>query len=257
MSWRRIPVEPDIVSLAQRPELAGKLYDDFEGAWPRFMRYDAADTVFDTLVEQAYSELTLIAFDPATGEPVAKAYSLPFTWPGDPDDGLPPSGYDAVLLGAANDRLNGRRGNLLSLVEITVRPSAQGAGLAGTMLGAVRRMAAEQGYPSLVLPVRPTRAHEYPDMPVAEYATWVRGDGLPFDPWLRLHVRAGGRIVGVATHSMVIIGTLAEWRDWTGLPFDTDGPVRVPGALAPVRCDLAAGVGVYVEPNVWVHHTFG
>jgi hypothetical protein len=58
----------------------------------------------------------------------------------------------------------------------------------------------------------------------------------------------------MAPYSMVITAGLPDWRDWTGLPFDTDGPVRVPGALAPVRCDVAVDVGVYVEPNVWVHH---
>jgi GNAT superfamily N-acetyltransferase len=246
-------VQPQIVSLAERPELADRLYAAFEGAWPEFMRYDAADTVFDTLAERVYPELTLIALD-AAGEPLAKAYSLPFTWPGDPDDGLPARGYDAVLLGAADDRLAGRKGNLIAAVEITVRPGAQGAGMAGVMLDALRRNAAEQGFPSLVVPARPTRAHDHPDTPVAEYATWTREDGLPVDPWLRAQVRVGGRIVGVAPHSMVITGTLDDWREWTGLPFDIDGPVRVPGALAPVQCDLAAGVAAYVEPNIWVHH---
>ena len=32
---------------------------------------------------------------------------------------------------------------------------------------------------------------------------------------------------------MVIPGTLEEWREWTGLPFDTTGPVEVPKALVP------------------------
>jgi hypothetical protein len=29
----------------------------------------------------------------------------------------------------------------------------------------------------------------------------------------------------------MIAGSLAQWRAWTGLPFDTDGEVEVPGAL--------------------------
>jgi hypothetical protein len=82
----------------------------------------------------------------------------------------------------------------------------------------------------------------------------VRDDGLPADAWLRIHVRAGARIVKVAPRSMTIPGTLAEWRDWTGLPFDTPGPVVVPGALVPVHCDPAQDMAVYVEPNVWVWH---
>jgi hypothetical protein len=54
---------------------------------------------------------------------------------------------------------------------------------------------------------------------------------------------------------MCVAASLEEWRAWTGLPFDSEGEVEVPGALAPVRCDLAHGYGVYVEPNVWMRHT--
>ena len=52
----------------------------------------------------------------------------------------------------------------------------------------------------------------------------------------------------------LIVGTLAEWRAWTGLPFDDDGPVLVEGALSPVLVSSAQDVGVYVEPNVWIEH---
>ena len=90
--------------------------------------------------------------------------------------------------------------------------------------------------------------------PMASYAVRTREDGLPLDPWLRVHVRAGGRIDRVAARSMVIPGTVEEWREWTGLPFDATGPVVVPGALAPVMCDAEHGTAVYVEPNVWVRH---
>lgn len=90
--------------------------------------------------------------------------------------------------------------------------------------------------------------------PMSSYAMRVRHDGLPVDPWLRVHVRAGGRIAKVAPHSMVVPGTLDEWREWTGLLFDRTGPVIVPQALTPVHCDVEHEVAVYVEPNVWVVH---
>ena len=40
----------------------------------------------------------------------------------------------------------------------------------------------------------------------------------------------------------------------TGLPFDTEGDIDVPGALVPVRCEPERGYAVYVEPNVWMRH---
>ncbi|HEX8935938.1 MAG TPA: N-acetyltransferase, partial [Pseudonocardiaceae bacterium] len=54
-------------------------------------------------------------------------------------------------------------------------------------------------------------------------------------PWLRVHVRAGGTIESIAPRSMTIPGTLAEWRSWTGLPFDTTGSIHVPQGVCPVN----------------------
>ena len=53
---------------------------------------------------------------------------------------------------------------------------------------------------------------------------------------------------------MVMVGSLAQWREWTGLPFDRTGDVIVPEALVPVHCDVEHDHAVYVEPNVWVEH---
>ena len=64
----------------------------------------------------------------------------------------------------------------------------------------------------------------------------------------------GARIVKVAPCSMVIAGTLAEWRDWTGLRFAESGPAIVPDALSPVHVSLEQDHAVYVEPNIWLHH---
>jgi hypothetical protein len=218
------------------------------------MGHDPVEALLDALTEESFPQFTLVAVDQAD-QPVAKAYSLPFSYPNDAEDQLSPGGYDAVVVSAANGHLTRRPGNLLATVEITVRSQAQGTGLAAAMLDAARRSAAAHGFADLFIPARPTHAHQHPDVPLAEYATWTRDtDGLPADPWLRAQVRAGGRIIGMAPHSMVITGTLAEWRGWTGLPFDTNGPVRVPGALAPVHCHLANDVAVYVEPNVWIQH---
>jgi len=56
---------------------------------------------------------------------------------------------------------------------------------------------------------------------------------------------------------MVIAGTLAEWREWTGLPLAESGPTVVPGALSPVHVSLKQDHAVYVEPNLWVRHPLG
>lgn len=86
------------------------------------------------------------------------------------------------------------------------------------------------------------------------YACHVRADGLPADPWMRVHARLGARIVAVCPVSMTIAGTVAQWRTWTGQPLRESGAVEVPDALAPVHVSVEHGHAVYVEQNVWMHH---
>jgi GNAT superfamily N-acetyltransferase len=243
-----------IASLAERPELPST-YAEGDNLWPAFMYQDAVGELYYTDNDTAFAEFVVVAVDPAEPDRiVARALSVPFTWEGDPERHLPVDGWDGVIRRAALDRQQGRRGNLVSALEITVRPDLQGRGLSGTMLEAMRRNAARLGFGSLVAPVRPTGKHRHQHTPITEYAAWSRADGLPHDPWLRVHVRAGGRVVGVCHRAMVVAGTLAEWRSWTGLPFDAPGPVEVPNALVPVHCDPVHDHAVYVEPAVWVHH---
>jgi len=89
---------------------------------------------------------------------------------------------------------------------------------------------------------------------MADYVRLVRDDGLQQDPWLRVHARLGAVIVKVAPASMVVSGSLAEWRQWTGLPLDQDGEVIVPGALVAVSVSRSYDRVVYVEPNLCMQH---
>ena len=103
-------------------------------------------------------------------------------------------------------------------------------------------------------PIRPTRKHLEPFTPIADYLARRRADGSPYDPWLRVHLRLGGRLVRICHAAMTIAGSLAEWRDWTTLPFTESGLVVVDGALNPVHVSVENDYAVYVEPNVWIDH---
>lgn len=241
------------VTVAERPDLA-HLLNDFN-PWPRFMLQDPVGSLYYADPVGMYPEFVQVAIDQDhPGQLVAKAYSVPFTWDEDPAVSLPGDGWDGVILTAALDRLAGRRGNLISALEISVRKDQRGGGLSRVMLAAMRENAAALGFSSLVAPVRPSEKHLKPAMSIAEYAALRRPDGLPVDAWLRTHVRAGGTIVGVSPRAMMMAGSVAEWREWTGLPFDTTGPATVPQALVPVYCDLAQDYAAYCEPCIWIHH---
>jgi GNAT superfamily N-acetyltransferase len=242
-------------SVADQPEL-GPLLDDLPNdSWPEFMYHDPLASFIYGHAVTRYPQFSLVGVDPADpGRALARAYSIPFT--GDPTD-LPATGWDGVMLAATNDQLRGVRGNLISALEITVRPDARGNGVAAAMLAGMLRNARELGYDELFAPLRPTGKADDVHAPMADYIARTRPDGLPADPWLRTHVRVGAEVIGVAPRSMTITGSLDQWRTWTDLPFDRTGPVVVPGALSPVHCDIATDLAVYVEPNVWIRHRTG
>ena len=241
----------EIITLASRPDLAEALFA-FPGAWPPFMYEDPTSDLYYDDAATAYPEFVMLAIE--GGQVVARSFSVPFRWDGDPGTGLPEGGWDWVIRSAHAQRTAGIQANLVSALEITIQVEHRGTGLAALMLGAMQQNVARLGFADLIAPVRPNGKPSHPDEPMDAYAWRTRDDGLPEDAWLRVHVRSGGRIVNVAHLSMTIAGTLEQWRTWSGLPFAVSGPVHVPGALVPVVCEPAHDFAVYVEPNVWVHH---
>lgn len=244
-----------IARLVDRPDLIGAFWD-LTDLWPAFMIADpVADLYFSRL--DAHPDHVLLALG-ADGEVIGRALGVPVALGADVRrPHLPPNGWDGVIRWSWLDSLAGRAPTHLSALEVTVVPEQRGRGLAARLLEALRASAGTAGLTGYVAPVRPSRKHLEPRVPMADYAHRTREDGLPDDPWLRLHVRLGGRIVGVCPTSMTIPGTLSQWRAWTGLPLAESGDVEVEGALVPLHVDVEQDHAVYVEPNVWVEHTVG
>ncbi|RKN39453.1 N-acetyltransferase [Streptomyces hoynatensis] len=240
-----------ITTLAERPALAGRLYE-IADTWPAFFDHEVVAHVLLGRVAAEFPAYCVVATE---GERVvARGFAVPFDARSPGREETPDQGWDRVLGWAFHDASRGREATAASALEITVDAGYLGRGLSYLMLDALRQAAGRQGHGELLAPVRPTAKHLRPRLPMADYLRLLRPDGLPEDPWLRVHVRSGGRVEGIAPASMTVSGSLAQWREWTGLPFDRDGEVEVPGALVPVRCEAAHGYAVYVEPNVWVRH---
>ncbi|MEV6169504.1 GNAT family N-acetyltransferase [Streptomyces sp. NPDC051954] len=245
-------MELKVSSLAERPE-ARERVAGMANSWPEFVVNDAVGDAHYPRIAAELPEYVLFAED-ETGEIVAHAQSVPFALAAEGRGRLPARGWDEVLVWAFGDLRRGVRPDTVSAISITVAPHVQGRGVSGRMLSAMRESARAHGFTEVVAPVRPSAKHLEPRTPIEEYAHRVRPDGLPHDPWLRVHARAGAVIDSVAPASMTVAGSLEQWRDWTGLPFDTAGAIEVPGGLVPVRCEPEQGYAVYVEPNVWMRH---
>jgi GNAT superfamily N-acetyltransferase len=247
----------ELVTIRARPDLRDAVHaDTFNRLWPEFMLHDpVAALYFETPHFDRYLDTAFAVIDPAEpGRLVGRAFAVPFVFGEFGREELPDSGWDGVIRWAHEDQARGRRPNALSALEITLLPECRRQGASLIVLDAMRRHAGALGYRQLFAPVRPTAKHLEPFTPMSEYVARRTAAGLPADPWLRVHVRAGGDVVKIAPRSMVIAGTLAEWRRWSGMPLDESGTVAVPGMLSPLWVSIAQDHAVYVEPNVWVRH---
>jgi hypothetical protein len=234
-----------LYSHIERPELLERR-DELGAAWDEFMYHDAVANAYWSRQYEEFPDLQLYLVD-EDDRLLAEcnAVLIPFG----PDE-LPDDGWDAALAQA----FEGRPAKAVSAIAITIGVDHRGKALSKTMLEAMQTAVAASGLSDLVAPVRPSLKHRYPLAPIARYVEWRRDDGKLLDPWLRVLEDAGAKLIRVAPESMRISGTVAEWEDWTRLVFPESGSYVVPGALVPVEIDRERDVGVYVEPNVWMHH---
>ena len=106
----------------------------------------------------------------------------------------------------------------------------------------------------VIVPVRPTLKASYPLTDIQTYSSWTRSDGLPLDPWLRTHLRIGGRVIGTAAGSQVLRASIRRWEEWTGLALPSSGSYVVPGGLSPPIIDRPSGYGTLSEDDIRVQH---
>ena len=246
-----VPAGYSIVSFEERPDLDHAIDELIAATWPAFMNEDeVANTHFGRAYLSWPSLQTMLLDD--TGRLVALGNAMPLVWDGT-DDGLPDGWREQVLQSVA-DTDSGKAVNTLGAMQIAMRGDLRGAGLSGTMVGAMRAAARASGYQAVIACVRPTEKDRYPLVPIERYAFWTREDGLPFDPWMRLHARLGARVVRASPEAMMVRGTVADWEAWTGMTFLDSGLYVVPRATQPVVIDRERDEGLYYDQNVWMVH---
>jgi len=179
---------------------------------------------------------------------VARARTLPLRWDGTVED--LPDGIDGAMIRGFEEG----GADVLCALLIAVPSTLRGTGASRLALAGMVQLARRHGLASLIAPVRPSWKDRYPLAAIERYAAWRRDDGFLFDPWLRIHERAGGTILKPEPRSLRITGTVAEWEEWTELAFPETGEYVFPGGLATVAIDREADVGRYWEPNVWMLH---
>jgi hypothetical protein len=245
-------VDPEVVRYSERPELWNASAGLFDGVWPEYNRHGDQLGHYWRQLEDVFPDWQFMLVDPADQAILAAGYTVPVAWDGTDADLGP--GIDATLAAAFRLRAAGGQPTAVSALAAEVPSQNRGKGLAPVVLSAMAALTRQAGMAHLIAPVRPSHKDRYPIIPIERYAQWTRDDGLPFDPWVRVHVRMGARIGPVIPKSLHIGGTVADWESWTDMRFPETGDYVFPAGLATVRIDREQDTGVYWEPNVWLIH---
>lgn len=233
---------------ADSPDLRRAAMAIEQAAWSAlgFLNFTRAHFAFYQQLLEDHADCQLCLVDEATGYPVAVGNCVPLACD---FNNLPPEGWDWIVETAAS------RGpkpvNALGALAISVPGIHRGKGVARIMIEEFRKLASAKGLDGVIAPVRPSSKHLHPFIPMEEYLGWSDDKGRIYDPWLRSHLAAGGKIIKPAERSMVVEEPIAFWEMWSGRSFERTGEYAVQGALVPVAIDTDVGVGKYIEPNVW------
>jgi GNAT superfamily N-acetyltransferase len=224
--------------------------------WPEFMLHDRVANEHWRELFERFSEYQLALYDTENNRVAGMGNSFPLRW-NEELENLPEGGWDWAFQEAVQNHKQGVKPNFHCAIQIVVRPDYRSQGLSMPMVQAVRAVTKSRGLGSLIIPLRPSEKHKYPLISMDDYITWKTEQGLPFDAWLRVHVRAGARIINVCHLSKKIRGTRTEWEAWTDMKFPQSGEHIIPGALNPIEINVEKDEGIYIEPNVWIVHEVG
>ena len=235
-----------LVRYADRPDLRQRRHPELARA--TFPPYMHESEVGNRYWGRLYADfpnfqVALVAGD----ELLAEAHAVSLPWDGSLED-LPSGWEDGFVRGMTS----AEPASALMAIAISVALAQQGQRLSSRMIESFKDNARTAGLHSVIAPVRPTLKERYPLIPIERYVEWRRPDGSHFDPWIRIHEHVGGEILAPAPESMTLRAPVADWEEWTAMQFPGDGEYTFPGGLAPLV--VRDGIGVHVEPNVWVLH---
>jgi len=222
-------------------------------AWPEFMLHDqVASELWHELLDR-FPEYQLALYDTENKRVAAMGNSFPLRWE-DSLENLPEDGWDWVFVKAVKDHKQGLSSNYHCAIQAVIHPEYRGHGLSARIIEAVRAVSKAKDLQALIIPIRPSEKSKYPLTSIDDYITWKNEEELPFDAWIRVHVRLGGKIIKTCHESKTIRGTRAEWEEWTGLKFPQSGEYVLADALVPIEMNVERDEGIYIEPNVWMVH---
>ena len=234
-----------LVSYAERPDLLARR-DELGAVWDEFMYHDAVADVHWNRQYEEFPDLQLFLLD-EDDRLLAESNAVPI--PFGPDE-LPDDGWDAALEQATAD---GREGRVGDRDHDRRRAARQGPEPDDARRDARRRRRAR----ALRISSRPCARARSTSIRWRRWSATSSGAATTASsstPGCARTSRRGRSWSRSRRPRCGSRGSVGDWESWTGLRFPDSGSYVVPGALVPVEIDRERDEGVYVEPNVWMHH---
>ncbi|MCD6578385.1 hypothetical protein J7L48_02820, partial [bacterium] len=197
--------------LSENEKLVDVINSMHRGAWPIFLNEDAVVKKYWRTIYSKYPEFQLLF--KIDSDYVGIGNSAPIYWNGK-IEGLP-NGFDDALKTIVGKNENP---NTLCGMAAVISRDHLGKGISYKIIEGFKELGKKCGYSNLILPIRPILKPEYPTIAFENFINWKKND-LPFDPWLRVHIKLGGKMLKVVNSSMVIKGTVSDWERWTSMYF--------------------------------------
>lgn len=166
---------------------------------------------------------------------------------------LPATGWDWMFEKGITDFENNNTPNYLGGLQVIVRSKYQKLGYSQQILQHAKALFKCSNLLNLVIPIRPTKKHEYPKMSMAAYLQ-LKENNTMYDPWIRTHVRGGAKIIKVCEQSMTMTGDIGFWESILDTKIEVSGKYPLTGALSLISIDLEHNLGQYIEPNIWIKY---
>jgi hypothetical protein len=245
-----LPAGLSLCTAKDRPDLYEHLHSPTHPLnlpWPLYIQSTKAGLHYWPFLSQieffAQYQMLVVAKEGGQEVVVASGSSIPFYWEraADPDsEELPDSGWDGIQevgaegyfpVGGVPEQIDISHGllkgeprlkpNALAALQITVAPELRGKGVADFLLQQMKVNAVTSGFQALVVPVRPTRKSEHPFVDFVTYLSWKKDtpggengrEPEVFDPWVRKHIRMGGKIIKICWSAATVIGSAAKWKE--------------------------------------------
>jgi len=168
-------------------------------------------------------------------------------------DHLPERGWDWMLSKGIADFENKIEANYLGGLQVIVRKEFQSQGFSRKILNYAKNFIANSNFKNLIIPIRPTQKHKFPELPMSEYLNLKSGNEV-FDPWIRTHLKGGAQIIKICEKSMMMAGDIEFWERILEKKIYKTGKYILRGALSLITIDLEKDKGEYIEPNIWIKY---